>query len=77
MIVTVLKTTFKKAKPKEIVYRSYKHYDKMKFRSDLKQKLSTTLDNYKHYSYFKTTFLNVLNDHAPLKRKIVRANEVP
>ena len=77
MIVTVLKTTFKKAKPKEIVYCSYKHYDKMKVRSDLKQKLSTTLDNYKHYSHFETTFLNVLNDHDPLKKKIVCANKVP
>ena len=43
----------------------------------MKQKLSPTLDNYKHYSHFETTFLNVLNDHAPLKKKIFRANEVP
>ena len=36
MIVTVLKTTFKKAKPKGIFYRSYKYFDKNKFRDDLR-----------------------------------------
>ena len=31
MIVTVLKITFKKAKPKEIIYRRYKYYDNARF----------------------------------------------
>ena len=29
---TVLKTTFKKSKPREIIYRSYKHFDESKFK---------------------------------------------
>ena len=36
MIITVLKTTFKKGKPKEFIYRSYKRFDKAYFSKDLK-----------------------------------------
>ena len=40
MILTVLKTTFKKAKPEEITYRCYKNFMINKFRSDSKKKNS-------------------------------------
>ena len=62
MIVTVLMTTFKKAKPKGIIYRSYKYFDKNKFRDDLRRILRTSAYN---YSNFETDFLEVLNVHAP------------
>ena len=39
MILTVLKTTFKKGKPKEIVYRSRKNYDKNVVSTELNDKL--------------------------------------
>ena len=77
LILTVLKTTFKKAKPKEKIYRCYKQFDEIKFKNDLIQKLyqeSISCDNYKE---FESKFLEVLNVHAPLKRRIIRANEVP
>ena len=73
MIITVLKTTFKKAKPKEIFYRCYKTFDRDVFRNQL----GTNLANCKNYSQYKIRFLEVLNAHAPLKKKVVRANEVP
>ena len=71
MIVTVLKTTFKKAKPKEIVYRCYKNFDRHNFRRQLKHELQGCNTQYEE------KFLAVLNFHAPLKKKVVRANEVP
>ena len=73
MIITVLKTTFKKAKPKEILYRSYKNFDKDAFRKDLVHK---TL-NCQGYKHLESGVLEVYNRHAPLKKRIVRANEVP
>ena len=77
MIITVLKTTFKKAKPKEIIYRSYKYFDRNKFRDDLRRKLGTSAYNCGNYRNFEIDFLEVLNVHAPLKKKVIRANEVP
>ena len=73
MIVTVLKTTFKKAKPKEVTYRCYKQFDKCVFKKDLKHNLT----NCTNYEDFESRFLEILNMHAPLKKRIVRANEVP
>ena len=73
MVVTVLKTAFEKAKPKEIVYRSYKNFNKNVFREQLLCKL----ENCDSYSVFENNFLEVLNEHAPLKKKVTRANETP
>ena len=77
MVVTVMKATFPKSKPKEIYYRSYKQFDKEKFREDLKNKLNLETENGTKYQLFEKTFLEVLERHAPLKRKLLRANEVP
>ena len=73
MIITVLKTTFKKARPKEIVYRSYKNFDNYVFRKDLRHSLAEC----GNYNEFERCFLEVLNAHAPIKKMLVRANEVP
>ena len=75
MIVTVMKTTFVKAKPRVITYRSYKHFDRVSFRKDLKNELYSHADNINKYQQFESVFLNVLGRHAPLKKKTVRANE--
>ena len=40
MVVTVLKTTFTKVKPKEIHYRCYKSFDNTEFRDNLRNELS-------------------------------------
>ena len=77
MILTVLKTTFQKAKPREIIYRCYKHFDQNKFRDELGQKLLLLCNSDKGYDQFEIVILNILNKHAPLKKKVVRANEVP
>ena len=71
--ITVLKMTFKKAKPSEILYRSYKNYNEDMFREDLNQRLACS----KNHTEFQDGFLDVLNTHLSLKKKLVRANEVP
>ena len=65
MILTVLKTTFKKAKPKEVIYRPYRNFDNDAFGIDLKHKLT----NWENYSEYESGFLEVFNAHAPLKKK--------
>ena len=62
MILTVLKTTFMKAKPKEITYRCYRNFDENVFRTDLKQNLQSICC--KNYGDFENKFLNCLNLHA-------------
>ena len=70
MVVTVLKSTYTKAKPKEIAYRNYKDFDQTTFNKDLKTNLQ--LEIVKNYIDFEGIFLEVLNKHAPMKKKTIR-----
>ena len=74
MTITVLKQSFKRNKPKEIMYRNYKGFNKGNFKNELKDSLSLSICDYES---FETVFLKVLDKHAPLKTKIIRANHVP
>ena len=69
MIVTVMKTTFMKVKPREITYRSYKNFDRVIFKEDLKNELRFHTDNINKYQPFENAFLKVLDIHAPNKEK--------
>ena len=73
MVVTVLKNTFSKMKPKEIIYRSYTNFDKEIFKSDLRDNLENN-SNSSDYLDFENIFLRTLELYAPLKKKILRAN---
>ena len=66
-VLTVLKTSFDKNKPCEVLYRDYKS-----FNEDLQNNLSTTQIN--TCKPFEDTFLSVLKMHTPLKKKLLRAN---
>ena len=72
LVMTVLKTTFSKNKPREIVYRNYKYFNSQNFNDELKFVFSK--ENIDSCTKFNQTFLNVLNKHAPLKKKQLRAN---
>ena len=74
MVITVTKMTFHKNPPKEIYYRDYKKFDQDLFREELAEKLYGC-DSC--YDIFEEIFINVLNKHAPLKKKFLRANHVP
>ena len=56
MVITVMKTTFAKAKPTEMLYGSYKHFDNTRFRDDLRRELYSNNDNINVYSYFENAF---------------------
>ena len=75
MIVTVMKTTFPKAKPKVLLYRDFSKFIENNFRRELKEKLQNLRS--KDYESFERVFLEVLNIHAPFKKKVVRSNEKP
>ena len=74
MIITVLRLRFEKAKPREIIHRSYQHFNHDNFERDLMFSMNS-LD--RSYESFEESVINTLNKHAPLKIKIVHANEVP
>ena len=72
LVMTVFKTTFSKNKPREIVYRNYKYFNSQNFNDKLKFVFSK--ENIDSCSKFNQTFLNILNKHAPLKKKRLRGN---
>ena len=67
LILTVLKS-----KPWEIHYRNYNKFDSLKFNVDLKNAFAH--EKIKSCIQFDEVFMKVLNRHAPLKKKILRAN---
>ena len=70
-----MKTTFPKAEPQVVYYRDYKNFDLYNFRTELRDELR--MNSEKDYLHFEITFLNVLERHAPMKKKILRANSKP
>ena len=71
MLITVMKMSFKKHSPIERHYRDYKYFDRSKFKNNLNEELSEGISNYES---FQTTFTEVLNKRAPLRKKFFRAN---
>ena len=77
MTITILKTTYVKADPIKINYRNYKNYNPMDFRYELNEKLNCDENPDMNYNTFQTIFCEVLDKHAPLKKKTIRANNSP
>ena len=74
MVVSVLKHTFHKSAPKELVYRDYKKFGRVISKRELEDTLNQSINEDKH---FEKIFLEIVNIYAPLKKKILRANHVP
>ena len=72
LALTVLKTTFSKNKPKELFYPDYKKFNFSDFDDELKTIFSRNTVGSCYQ--FNEIFLNVLDKHAPTKRKLLRAN---
>ena len=66
----MLKTTFKKDKPKLFKYHDYKTFDSAAFHTDLQNKLD---EGPKVHQNFEDTFVRVLDAHAPRKGSIDNA----
>jgi exonuclease III len=75
MVVTVMKTTCPKAEPKIIYYRDYKKFDLDAFRKELRTELKNAA--IAGYAHFELIFLQVLEKHAPVKKKVIRGNDKP
>ena len=74
LAVSVLKSYLKKEAPKVIIYRDYKHFDNEKFSNELENELSKIGSLTLNYDIFKNVPMDVVNKHAPLKRKYIRAS---
>ena len=74
IIISGLKTTFKKVPPKKLIFRNYKKFDEQKFLYDLDQQtIKGNFDKEKNmYESFLDTFKAIVNKHSALKEKIVR-----
>ena len=70
LVVTVLKTFYKKQRPKIIHYRNYKNFENGNFGQVL---LKFDITN-APLSKFNDTVLSVLDKHAPKKVKYIRSN---
>ena len=76
MVITVMKSKFKKKDPKIINFRSYKNFGENLFREELKNALQDTGKEIE-YDDFKQIFMTILNLHAPMKKKFIRGNNAP
>ena len=74
LVATSFKMNFSKSKPIERTYRDMKHFDREVFRSDLISEISKIGSD---YNVFDDTFNKVLDKHAPIKTKLLRANHKP
>ena len=79
LISTFFKSHFTRLRPKVITYRNYKKFAENLFLNDL-QKLDIKLDeknSESSYSLISNKFLEVVNKHALLKKKVLRGNYSP
>ena len=74
MVVTGLKTFYKKQRPKIIHYRNYKNLEDDNFREDLKKELLKFDIMNAPLSKFNDTVLSVLDKYAPKKLKYIRSS---
>ena len=49
MVISVLKHTFHRPAPKELVYWDYKNFDRVIFKSELEDKLNQQINEYKYF----------------------------
>ena len=76
LVVTALKKIITKKKPKEISYRNYQFFNKLNFRENLRSN-SEQGNCDSDYQKFEHIFMSTLEKHAPLKKKMLRANHAP
>ncbi|XP_057312270.1 uncharacterized protein LOC130653772 [Hydractinia symbiolongicarpus] len=79
MITTFLRSHLVRLKPKLIVYRSNRKFDKRKFLSDVRNTRFDFNENdpASNYDHLTKTFSSIIEKHAPLKQKLLRGNKAP
>ena len=78
-ISTFFKFKAPKLKPKVIFYKNYKKFDEKSFLHDLQNKNFSMPSNNPNVNYKLITenFLEAIDKHAALKKKLVRGNQAP
>ena len=79
LILTFFKTEIIHLKRKIAFYQNYKHFEDSKFLEDLNItdfSLNTDATN-ENYNFITDKFVNIVNRHAPLKKKTLRNNQAP
>ncbi len=68
-------------KNRNIMYRSYKHFNIDLYNTDLEHApfhVSEIFDDYDDMYYFnESLLLNIINEHAPIKHRRIKHNAVP
>lgn len=79
MVTTMTRTHVKKLPPKTIRYRSFKNFDEVSFLRDMQHIMENRdfTGEIEPFENLAIDFLNVVDNHAPLKSKIVRGNDAP
>ena len=72
LVLTILKINFRKNKPKQTIYQDYKNFNSFLFNDEVENVWD--LDKINSNAMFKELFLKVLGKHAPVNKKVVRAN---
>ena len=75
MVVTVVKLYFPKQKPNIQAFQDYKRFQNDLFRLELDYELSKLDVCNLEFDHFFNIFIEVLNKHAPMKKKYLRANQ--
>ena len=73
-VITILNFFYKKQKQKIIHYRNYKNFNANLFKQELNNELLNLDINNAELVEFTNTVLSILDKHAPIKRKYIRAN---
>ena len=76
----VFKTQMPRTTTRKILYRSFKHFNPEDFGSDLRKApfhVGEVLDIHSHMEYFQDLFLNILDQHTPIKSKVIRTSQCP
>ncbi len=79
-ITGVLDIDLPRTTTRRILYRSYKHFDPIKFGDKLRQapfQTGEVLDLDTHMWFLQQLFLSILDKHAPIKTRNIRTNRVP
>jgi len=74
-ITTELKSTYTRVPSRKVSYRNFNKFCENSFLEDLSVSMSSS--NTVDYHKFESTFIEVLDRHAPQKSKMVRGNEKP
>ena len=79
LVSIFFKSHYSRLKPKVSYYRNYKNFDEQHFLNDLENTnfISISEDPDERYDYLTTKFHEVVDKHAPLKKKFVRGNHAP